>query len=75
MTSGAANAGLDNSLIYAMIHNGFPPSLKDSMQELGCIGHHPDGTLKMDATFIVSYESFASLLYQIFIVPIIEGKK
>ena len=38
-TAGTANCGIDDPNVYSVHRLGFPYSMKDLIQELGCAGH------------------------------------
>jgi hypothetical protein len=69
-TAGAANAGLDSSLVRFVLRDGFPPSLQDLIQELGRAARYV-GATAVDNTFlmIVSPASLFALFYRIFYCP------
>ena len=67
-TAGAANAGIDDKDVHIVIRDGFPPSMRDLAQETGRVGRRPDATPSTDRVlYLLSFISFKSLLYRIFI--------
>jgi hypothetical protein len=71
-TSGAANAGLDDRRVTRVIRDGFPPSVRDLVQELGRAGRRPDASPSVDrVVFIISFSSFAALCFRIFLLPLL----
>jgi hypothetical protein len=75
-TAGVAGAGLDNSDIRSVHRDGYPPSLLDFIQEGGHAARYP-GALPSDNRYRVniSWQSFCSLLFRIFVVPFIEAER
>jgi hypothetical protein len=74
-TSGVANAGLDCAAVRSVLRDGFPPSLQDLIQEMGRCGRW-DGALPSTDTYtiVVCFESLVSLLFRIYVVPVLEKK-
>jgi hypothetical protein len=75
-TSGAANAGIDSKLVRFVIRDGFPPTLQDLIQEMGRCARWENATSMTDSfMLVISTNSFFSLLFRIYIVPILEKEK
>jgi hypothetical protein len=72
----AGNAGLDSHRVRGIFRDGFPPTLADLIQELGRGGRYP-GAEWYDNFFrlILSLSTFYSLLFRIFLMPIIEAEQ
>jgi hypothetical protein len=75
-TAGVAGAGLDNVDIRGVHRDGYPPTLLDFIQEGGRPARYP-GALPSDNRYRVnvSWQSFCSLLFRIFVVPVIEAER
>jgi hypothetical protein len=75
-TAGVAGAGLDNSDVRSVHRDGYPPTLLDYIQEGGRPARYP-GALSSDNRYHVniSWQSFCSLLFRIYIVPVIEAER
>jgi hypothetical protein len=78
-TAGVAGAGLDNSDARSVQRDSYPPTLLDYIdyiQEGGCPARYP-GALPSDNRYHVniSWQSFCSLLFWIYIVPMIEAEQ
>jgi superfamily II DNA helicase RecQ len=66
-TSGAANAGIDSPSVYVVLHDGFPTSIEDLLQELGRAARRPALlTIATDRYRIdISLKSYVSLVKRI----------
>ena len=75
-TAGIAGAGLDNADIGSVHRDGYPPTLLDLIQEGGRPARYP-GALPSDNQYHVniSWQSFCSLLFRIYVVPFIEEEQ
>jgi len=75
-TSGSANAGLDCSEITTVVRDGFPPTIQDLVQEMGRAARRPNASASTDTvTICISFGGFVSLLFRIYVIPIIEQMK
>ena len=74
-TSGAANAGIDCSLVRTVVRDGFPLSLLDIIQEMGRAARY-EGATSADNLYdlVISWKSFQSVVYRIFLQPLVEHK-
>jgi hypothetical protein len=71
-TAGAANAGLDSPDVRIIARDGFPPTIQDMTQELGRAARYHDASpLDNSYTLVISLPAFFSLLFRIFVVPIL----
>jgi hypothetical protein len=71
-TSGAANAGLDSPQVRTIIRDGFPPTIQDLVQELGRAARYPLASAEDNQyQMVVSLMGFYTLLFRIFVVPIL----
>jgi hypothetical protein len=65
-TSGAANAGIDSSLVFGVFRIDFPPNLVDMKQEGGRAGRRPEGSVVDDFyCVLISLEGFIHLFLRI----------
>jgi hypothetical protein len=75
-TAGSANAGLDSPHVRYVIRDGFPSSLPDLIQELGRAGRYPLASPSTDQYWlVVSLPSFVSLLFRIYVVPLLDERQ
>ena len=64
--AGCASAGINCSSLNSMLYHGFPPSIIDLAQMMGCAGNHDTSGLDMDCYYIVSsLDEFCNLLIHI----------
>ena len=65
-TSGAANAGIDNSLVHGVFRGEIPPTIEDAAQEMGRAGRRAGANKDSDfCVTCISLESYLILLKRI----------
>ena len=65
-TSGAANAGIDNSLVHGVFRGEIPPTIEDAAQEIGRAGRRAGANKDSDLyVTCISLESYLILLKRI----------
>jgi hypothetical protein len=75
-SAGVAGAGLDNSDVPGVHRYGYPPTLLDYIQEGGRMAWYPTAVPTENRYLVnISWQSFCSLLFRIYVVPLIEQEQ